>query len=434
LFNMRKTDAVIIGGGQAGLAMSRELGMRGIDHVVLERGRTGERWYSQRWDSLHLLTNVAQSSLPGLAHAGRAAGEFISAGAFGDYLGRYAAHVGAPIVTGADVTAVTTAGGAYVVSSQVGCWRARAVIIATGACDVPYRPAASTGLAPSLHQVDATNYRSPGDLPPGGVLVVGASATGVQLAEELHLSGRPVTLAVGNHTRAPRRYRGRDLYDWLDVAGILDDPLLDGGNAAAARRQPSLQVIGRPDNRDLNLGTLAVMGVRMAGRLNAADGHHLLFGTDLPAAMAASERRMQAMLDRIDGAILHNGFAAPAADPEARRPLAVPVTEQYLDLDRAGIRSVVWATGFTSRYPWLKLPVVDAEGDLIQRGGIVPSPGLFVLGLVFMRRRRSSFINGCARDAEDLAPCIAQHLLGTVPLGAVAARRQAPPPLLEAVG
>lgn len=407
---MRKTDVAVIGGGQAGLVMSRNLTAYGIDHVVLERGRIGERWHSERWHSLHLLTTNAMSALPGLPHADRDPEAFMPARAFAAYLGRYARAMAAPVMAGVEVTEVKQTTGGYLVSTSAGQWHCRAVIVATGACHTPFRPPMAQALAPSIVQMFPRDYRHPGQIPDGGVLVVGASATGAQLAEEIHASGRPVTLAVGDHTRVPRRYRERDSYAWMDTAGILDDPAMENGNLAAARRQPSLQLVGRPDHRDLDLGVLSRQGIRLVGRLAGIDGASVEFAGDLARTTAASHTRMVRILDRIDACIEADGYDAPPADPAKREPFLAGGDPLTLDLQREGIRSVVWASGYVRRYPWLKAPVLDNRGEIIHRGGETALRGLYVLGLTFMRRRRSAFIDGCGLDAEDLAPIVKAHL------------------------
>jgi putative flavoprotein involved in K+ transport len=265
-------------------------------------------------------------------------------------------------------------------------------------------------LAPSLVQISPPDYWEPDDLPKGGVLVVGASSAGLQLAEEIHASGRPVVLAAGNHTRVPRRYRGRDIYAWMETAGILDDPALESGNLAAARRQPSLQLVGRPDNRDIDLGILTRQGVRLTGRLAAIDGTKAEFSGDLERTTTESHKRMVRILDRIDECIERQGFRVPPADPAARIPFLASNDPLTLDLRRARIQSVVWTTGYVRRYPWLEVPVLDSHGEIIHRGGVTAWPGLLILGLVFLRRRRSSFIDGCGIDAEELAPIVKEHL------------------------
>jgi putative flavoprotein involved in K+ transport len=407
---MRNPDVVVIGGGQAGLAMSRSFTAYGIDHVVLERGRIGERWHSERWDSLHLLTTNALSALPGLPHAGKDPDAFMPARAFASYLESYAHKVAAPVMSGIAVRKVERVTDGYRISTTAGQWKSRAIVVATGACDTPFRPALAQALEPSILQISPADYRKPSQLPEGGVLVVGASSTGAQLAEEIHASGRPVVLSVGDHTRVPRRYRGRDIYAWMETAGILDDPIIEGGNLDAARRQPSLQLVGRPDNRDLDLGILSRQGIRFVGRLEAITGTKVGFSGDLKRTTQSSHTRMVRILDRIDDYIEGQAFEAPAADAAARIPILAATKSFTLDLRRQGIRSVVWATGYTRRYPWLKVPVLNGQGEIMHRGGVTFSPGVFVLGLTFLRRRRSSFIDGCGLDAEELAPFVKAHL------------------------
>jgi putative flavoprotein involved in K+ transport len=409
---MPRTDVIIVGGGQAGLAMSRSLTLRGIDQVVLERGRIGERWHSERWRSLHLLTTNAMSALPGLPHIGTNPDAFMPAQDFASYLERYARATASPVISGAEVLKVEPVAGGYRVATTAGTWHSRVVVVATGACETPFRPATASALAPSIVQVWPTKYWEPDELPEGGVLVVGASATGLQLAEEIHLSGRPVTLAVGDHTRVRRRYRGRDIYAWMERAGILDDPALEGGNLEAARRQPSLQLVGRPDNRDIDLGVVSGLGVRLVGRLGAIDGTKAAFAGDLDRTTSASHTRMLRILERIDRCIVDRGLEAPDPDPATRVPFLAGGEPVTLDMAREGVQAVVWATGYARLYPWLKAPALDDRGEIIHRGGMAAYPGLYVIGLTFLRRRRSAFIDGCGLDAEDLAPMIQAYLDG----------------------
>ncbi|HET7848313.1 MAG TPA: NAD(P)/FAD-dependent oxidoreductase [Pseudolabrys sp.] len=406
---MQRTDVIIVGGGQAGLVMSRSLTVLGVDHVVLERGRIGERWHSERWHSLNLLTTAAMSALPGMPHAGDPRA-FMPARRFASYLTAYAREMDVPVIAGADVIAVEWVAEAYRVTTCAGQWNARAVVIATGACDTPYRPAMAEGLTPKLFQIFPADYRSPAQLPEGGVLVVGASSSGAQLAEEIHASRRPVTLAVGDHVRMPRRYRGFDIYAAMELAGILDERPSAPANFESARRQPSLQVVGRADNRDLNLGILSRQGIRLVGRLAAMKGTKASFSADLAHTIEKTHLRMVRTLDRIDDCFRREGIPAPTADPAARSPFAASSEQLTLDLLRDGIRSVVWATGYVRRYPWLKIPVLDRQGEIIHRGGVTGSPGLYAIGLNFMRRRRSAFIDGCGYDAEELAPLVRDRL------------------------
>lgn len=406
---MRKVDVVIIGGGQAGLAMSRSLTAEAINHVVLERGRIGERWHSERWRSLHLLTTNAMSALPGLPHEGEP-DAFMPASAFASYLSLYAQKIAAPVLSGVAVTRVEPIACGYRVSTTAGEWQSRAVVIATGACETPFRPAAANLLPRSIEQISPTAYREPGQLSSGGVLVVGASSTGVQLAEEIHASGRPVMISVGDHTRVPRRYRGRDIFAWMEAAGILDEPVIESGNVEYARRQPSLQLVGRADNRDIHLGILRDQGVRLLGRFSGNNSGVAAFNGDLDQTTAAAHKRMLRCLDRIDAHIVDNGLQTAAPDPAARVPFFARGDAITLNLWREGIRSVVWATGYARRYPWLNAPVLDHRGEISHRGGVTSLSGLFVLGLTYLRRRRSSFIDGCALDARDLVPSVKAHL------------------------
>ena len=397
---MRLTDAIIIGAGQAGLAMSHCLARHGVDHVILERGRTAERWRSERWDSLRLLTPNWMSRLPGWSYRGPDPDGYMTMPEVVGYLDAYARASAAPVETDTAVRSLRRTAGGYAVETSRGPWRARVVVIATGQCDVPAVPAMARSLPAAIHQVTPVGYRNPGLLPAGGVLVVGASASGVQLAEEIQRSGRPVSLAVGRHTRLPRTYRGRDIMAWLDGIGVLDETAEQVRDLAQARAQPSLQLVGRPDRRSLDLGVLRDMGVRLLGRAAGIDGGMLHLAGDLAQTAAAAQRTLGRLLARIDAAADAMGAPAEGWPPALDLAAAGP---GRLDLQAEGIRTVVWATGFRRDYAWLQVPVLDAEGELIHHGGVTPAPGLFVLGLRFLRRRRSTFLDGVGTDAEELA-------------------------------
>jgi putative flavoprotein involved in K+ transport len=282
------------------------------------------------------------------------------------------------------------------------------VIIATGHCDVPFVPPLARGLSPEIHQVVPSRYGRPGQLPDGGVLVVGASATGIQLAQEIHRSGRPVTLAVGRHTRMPRSYRGRDIYWWLEATGILDERVEDAFDLESARRQPSLQLVGTPEHRTIDLGILQKEGVRLVGRVDAVDGTRVRFRDDLQRDLDSSEQKLDRLLERIDAFIEETRMSADAA--YRRPPIMLPSeTASAIDLQQAGISTVLWATGYRRHYPWLNVPVLDIRGEIIHDGGITPQPGLYVLGLNFLRTRKSSFIDGVGRDARAIASHIVRR-------------------------
>ena len=407
---MRRADTVVVGGGQAGLAMSRCLVERGIDHVVLERGRVGERWRSERWDSLRLLTPRWQARLPGWSYRGPDADGFMTRTEVVEYLDAYARSFAAPVETGVSVTAVERDGAAgFHVTTDRGTWQAATVVVATGHCDRPAVPAFAADLPGDVVQVVPARYRRPQELPAGGVLVVGASATGVQLAAEIHASGRPVTIAVGRHARMPRNYRGRDILRWMDAAGVLADEASAVGDLGAARRQPSLQLVGTPAHRTLDLGVLQDMGVRLVGRAQAARDGRVLLAADLAESLSSADARLARLLARIDEHIRRTGGGeVPAAEPV--RAILAPPPPEAIDLRAAGIRTVLWATGYRRSYPWLQVPVLDAKGEIRHEGGVTPVPGLYVLGLQFLRRRSSSWIDGVGHDARALAIHLARRL------------------------
>jgi putative flavoprotein involved in K+ transport len=404
---MKRTDTIIIGGGQAGLAMSRCLTEGGIDHVVLERGRVAERWRTERWDSLRLLSPRWHTRLPGFRYQGADPDGFMTMPEVISHLERYAQSFDAPVQDETTVTAVKGSERGYTVRTDRGDWEAPCVVIATGHCDVPHVPAMAAALWPHLHQVVPSSYKNPEQLPQGGVLVVGASASGIQLAQEIHHSGRPVTLAVGRHTRIPRRYRGQDIAWWLESSGILDERADQTLDLDSARRQPSLQLVGTPDHRSLDLGVLQEEGVRLVGHAEAADGLRVRFSDDLQRTIAAADGKLARVLNRIDAFIDETAIEADSPDrPSPLRALPAP-TE--LDLRKAGVATVLWATGYRRRYPWLHVPVLDEHGEILHQGGITPAAGLYVLGLNFQRTRKSSFIDGVGNDARVLADHIQRH-------------------------
>jgi putative flavoprotein involved in K+ transport len=393
---VHRTPAVVIGAGQAGLAVSALLTAAAVDHVVLERGGPAQRWRSQSWESLRLLTPNWLSRLPGWTYAGPDPAGFMGAAAVADHLTAYAAHTRAPVVDGATVLSVRGAGDGYHVATTAGAWTARAVVVATGWCDLPYVPPAAAGLPSAVTQLTPATYRNPAALPDGGVLVVGASASGAQLADELAASGRSVVLAVGSHTRVPRRYRGLDIMWWLDAMGLLDRPVPD---RPGLLREPSLQLAGRTDGRDVDLPALQDRGVRLAGRLVGVDGPRLRFAADVPASTAAADTRLRRLLARIDA---HADAAGLADELEPAAPVRTVRPGVVTELS-GGIRTVLWATGHRRAYPWLKVPVLDDAGEIRHTAGITPAAGLYVVGMRWQSRRNSSFLDGVRHDAATVA-------------------------------
>lgn len=402
-----RTDVIVVGAGPAGLAMSRSLSLRGIAHVVIERGGVGERWHSERWPGLNLLTPTWMNGLPGLVPDG-AGDDFMPAAGFAAFLDRYRAETAAPVITGCAVRSVTESGSGFRVLATLGEWQCRAIVVATGACDHAAVPAWSRDLPGRLQQVTPAQFRGPGDLPAGRVLVVGASATGVQIAADLRGSGREVILSVGRHVRAPRRYRGRDLFHWLHRSGFLHEPRARGSARPAAL--PSLQLVGHSDNREIGLVTLAAQGVAVAGRAMGTDGDRIRFAPSLAMECAAAEVRRRKLLAVADRHIEVTGLATPTEDEawEARVPPVEAFAGDRIATDAIG--TVIWATGYSRAYPWLRVPALDGAGEIISDGGHTPVAGLFTLGLPFMRHRSSAFIHGLGRDAESIAASVALHL------------------------
>lgn len=407
---MHATETVIIGAGQAGLALSRHLTSAGRDHVVVDRGRLAERWRSERWDSLRLLTPNWMTRLPGWSYDGPDPDGFMTAAEVVAFFEAYAASFGAPVLEGVTVESVEPAGGGFRVSTDAVTWRTANVVVATGAADVPRVPGLAGHLPAHVHQITPSRYRNPAGLPDGGVLVVGASSSGLQIADELARAGRRVVLAVGDHNRMPRRYRGRDVMWWLDRTGVFDTRIEDVPHPERSRRSPSMQLVGRPDHGDLDLGTVHRQGVELAGRLVDVDGGVVRFADDLAATTARAEARLCRVLDGIDACIAGAGLDARVAPPDRPAPLDVPSAPRHLHLRGAGIGTVVWATGYRQAYPWLRLPGLDHRQGLPQtRGAVEGVDGLFVLGQRFQTRRSSNFIDGVRHDTRLVADRIARR-------------------------
>ncbi|WP_432994882.1 NAD(P)-binding domain-containing protein [Dactylosporangium sp. CA-233914] len=396
----------MVGAGHAGLAASHFLSARSIDHVVLERGEVANSWRTERWDSLRLLTPNWLSRLPGHAYDGPDPDGYMTAGEVADFVEGFAKVAAAPVRTGTQVTSVAAGPGGYRVRTSGGEILCRAVVIASGACNRPAVPALAAALPPAIEQRTPFDYRGPEQLPDGGVLVVGASATGVQLAAELRRSGRPVTLAVGEHTRLPRTYRGRDVLWWMDAAGVWDQRHDEIDDLDRARRLPSPQLVGSAERATLDLNALTALGVQLVGRWAAVRDGRALFSGGLRNVFALADLKQERLLDTFDAWAVGAGIDGEVERPE---PTRVPDKARLqLDLNGGEIRTVVWATGFRPEYGWLDVPVLDAKGRLRHDGGVVPgAPGLYALGLPVLRRRKSTFIHGIEDDARE----VVEHLV-----------------------
>jgi putative flavoprotein involved in K+ transport len=401
---VRFATTIIIGAGQSGLAMSRQLTVRSIDHVVLERGEVANSWRTERWDSLRLLTPNWQSRLPDYAYGGDDPDGFMTMPEVVRFLQHYAEVLNAPVITGTRVTRVRQVEGGYEVWTSQGPWRCRALVIASGACNIAAVPSLDAGLPHEATSLTPLQYRNAGLLPDGGVMIVGASASGIQLAREIQSSGRRVVLSVGEHVRMPRTYRGRDILWWMDAIGAMDvryDTLED---IDRARRLPSLQVVGMPEHVTVDLNSLQKMGVEVVGRLTGLRDGKVQFSGSLANHCALADLKMNRLLASIDDWVTANGFADRFPSPHRYEPTDIGSdTKLGLDLHHSKIRTVIWATGYRPDYSWLDIPVLDRKGRIRHEGGVVAAPGMYVLGLPFMRRRKSSFIDGAGDDAADHA-------------------------------
>ena len=378
---------------------------------MLERGEVANSWRRQRWDSLRLLTPNWLSRLPGHRYEGADIDGFMTMTEVVEFVSRFAAVAGAPVRTHTTVTSVRPADGGYQIITGDGDIRCRSVVLASGACNLPNVPSLRQALPAPIESITPLDYRNPDQLPDGGVLIVGASATGVQLADEIHRSGRRVTLSVGEHVRLPRTYRDRDVLWWMDASGIWNQRYDEIDDLTRARKLPSPQLIGTPERTTLDLNALGAAGVEIVGRLAAIRDGRALFSGGLRNQFALADLKMNRLLDTFDDWARTHPREAEAGPPERIGPTRAPAASRLdLDLRSGEIRAVVWATGFRPDYSWLDVPVVDRKGNLRHDGGVVEAPGLYTIGLPVLRRRKSSFIHGAEDDARDLINHLARYL------------------------
>jgi putative flavoprotein involved in K+ transport len=380
--------------------------------VVLERGEVANTWRTERWPSLTLLTPNWQSRLPGFEYDGDHPDGFRTLPETVEFLDRYARLVSPPLKTHCRVTAVRRVRDGYELAATQGTWHCKAVVIATGGFNIAQVPRLSETVPPAVAQLTPVQYRNPQSLEPGGVLVVGAAATGAQLADEIQRSGRPVTLAVGEHVRAIRTYRGRDIQWWMDATGLNDERYDEAENLARARSLPSFQLAGYPDRRDVDLNALASLGVKLVGRLAGIRESKAQFSGSLRNVCELADLKLNRLLNRIDDWAEQSGASAAVDSPHRPEPTRVEASPPLgLDFGRAGIRTIIWATGFRPDYSWLHVPVLDPKGNIRHEGGVATeAPGLYLLGLTFLRRRKSSLIDGVGDDARDLSAHLAAYV------------------------
>jgi putative flavoprotein involved in K+ transport len=392
------TDVVVIGAGHAGLAASYFLSRQSIDHVVLERGEIANSWRTERWDSLKLLTPNWQSRLPGFEYAGEDPDGFMSMPEVIQFIEEYAKYAAAPVKTHTTVQSVQRHLDTYRVVSNRGVWHAKAVVIASGACNIANKPRVSEAVPEGIASLTAHDFRNADQLERGGVLIVGASATGLQFADEIRKAGHEVTIATGEHVRLPRTYRGRDIQFWMHSTGLLNQSYEEIDDVSRARGLPSPQLVGSHDAPILDLNRLSDNG-----------------SGSLRNVCALADLKMRRLLEAIDDWIEHNPVLCDA--PERFEPTRVDDNPSLLlDLQNSNVRTIIWATGFRPDYSWLDVPVLDRKGRIRHEGGVVDMPGMYVLGLPMLRRRKSSFIHGIEDDARELMAHLADYLEDDVEL------------------
>ncbi|MGH3984192.1 MAG: NAD(P)-binding domain-containing protein [Pseudonocardiaceae bacterium] len=401
---MQNAQVVVIGAGQAGLAVSHELSARGVDHVVLERARVGQSW-RDRWDSFCLVTPNWTMSLPDFPYAGDDPEGFVPRDEIVGYLERYAVSYGAPVCEGVGVDSLEPGSKRrFLLRTSAGDMEAESVVICTGAYQRPHRPDAASTFPPGVLVIDAEGYRNPTALPPGRVLVIGSGQTGCQISEELHEAGRDVSLACGRAPWAPRRPDGRDIVTWIRETTFLDMPL-SALPSPAARLAANVQATGARGGHDLHYRTLQTIGVQLLGRLAGVEGHRAYFADDLAASVAFGDARYADIRQLLNDQLGAKGMPMPEL-PDPPPFHADPPRE--LDLD--GFGSVIFTSGFRPDYAhWVRFPAFDAMGfPLTDNGASTVVPGLFFCGVHFLRKRKSSLLFGVGEDAAIVAQSMAQ--------------------------
>jgi len=413
---------VIVGGGQAGLAMSYCLKQRGIEHLVLERHRVGHEWSAARWDSFCLVTPNWQCQLPGFPYDGDDPEGFMTREEIIAYVERYAACFDAPLREGVEVTALRAhVDGGFELQTSDGPIGASQVVIATGGYHVPRVPRFAAALPAAIEQLHSSRYRNPWELPDGEVLVVGSGQSGCQIAEDLHLEGRRVHLCVGAATRTARFYRGRDVVAWLDDLGYYDLPVHEHALGEDVREKANQYVTGRDGGRDIDLRRFAREGMCLYGRLEGLTGTALSFAADLRYNLDNADAAAEKIKDTIDRHIADNALDAPQ---QARyMPVWQPGIEpRALELARSKITSIVWCTGFDSDYGWVHAPAFDGRARPLHERGVTGVPGLYMVGLPWLYTWGSGRFSGIARDAEHLADLVELDGRGAAPVVALARR------------
>jgi putative flavoprotein involved in K+ transport len=398
-------DVVVVGGGQAGLAVSYFLKQAGVEHVVLEAGRVAETWRSRRWDSFRLVTPNWSMKLPGAEYDGPDPDGFMPLSEIVDRIQGWADSFRAPVRTGVEVRGLKRANGGFELAVAGEKLQAGTVVVATGAYQRAHFPRGAEMVPPSVGHFLAEEYDNPDTLPPGAVLIIGSGQTGCQLAEELHETGRRVFLACGRTIWSPRRLGDRDCVWWMEKSGWFDRPV-DALSSPAARLLSNPALTGHDGGHDLNLRSLHGIGVELVGRFIGADSHRVYFADDLAASADFGDARMRDFYKFIERACEAAGWPAP--DFEMPEPIRMTVPTE-LDLERENITSIVWTSGFRPDYGWVDIPVFDDMGFPIQKDGATSVPGLYFCGVHWLRKHKSAILYGVGEDAQVITQHIVEH-------------------------
>jgi putative flavoprotein involved in K+ transport len=407
---VRRYGVVVVGGGQAGLSVAHALQKRGIRPVVLEKNRIGYAWDQQRWDSFCLVTPNWQCRLPDFPYDGPDPTGFMVKSEIVSYLQRFAAFVGADVREGVSVERLVHNGSGYRLQTSEGELLADHVVVATGGYHTPRRHPEAPRLPAGTLQLDARDYRSSASLPEGPVLVVGSGQSGCQIAEDLFLDSREVHLSVGSAPRSPRRYRGKDVVDWLDRMGYYSMPIGDHPDPRAVRSKTNHYLTGRDGGREIDLRTRALEGMQLHGRLRSITADAIRFNHDLATHLDQADAVYCRIRTSIDQWIAREGIEAPVEPPYAPGWQPGPGADQGLDLQAQPLAAVIWCTGYSSDFRWIDVPVFDGSGQPAHDRGITQSPGLYFLGLPWLHTWGSGRFCGVAEDAEHLASAIAMRL------------------------